>query len=156
LPFKNLSGAALLEDLFVAVVATKAREQSPALEALRVNLIVARAKARLSQAELAERSGVSRPTISRIERAASDVSILVVQRLADVFGLSVAELFSKPQSAAASEAEIEKRAHAGDNEYVSARDLFAAIDEAGEEGIQRYSHAGRRAAVARRPAQKRR
>jgi transcriptional regulator with XRE-family HTH domain len=104
---------------------TEARERSPALEVLRVNLIVARVKAGLSQDDLAERSCVSRPTISRIERAASDE-------------------------------EIERRARAGDNEYVSARDLFAAIDEAGQEGIQRYSHAGRRPAMARRPAQRRR
>ena len=35
----------------------------------------------------------SRPTVSRIERAATDVGVEVVQRIADALGVAVSELF---------------------------------------------------------------
>ncbi|MBV8748740.1 MAG: helix-turn-helix transcriptional regulator, partial [Candidatus Eremiobacteraeota bacterium] len=42
--------------------------RATALESLRANVIVGRARAHLSQDALAERAGISRPTVSRIER----------------------------------------------------------------------------------------
>lgn len=118
-----------------------------ALEALRVNTIVGRAKARLSQAELAERSGVSRPTISRIERAAGDIGIEVVERIADALGVTVASLFVPARTERVDEDEIARRAADADGEFVDARTLIAAIDEAAGRPapveIERFSRAGR-------------
>ncbi len=64
-----------------------------ARELLRDNLIFVRAQARFSQGELAQRAGVSRPTISRIERAEADVGIDVLSRLAGALGVDIARLF---------------------------------------------------------------
>jgi transcriptional regulator with XRE-family HTH domain len=117
--------------------------RAPALEALRVNLIVGRARARLSQEQLAERSGVSRPTISRIERAAGDIGVEIVQRLADALGLSVAELFISPSGDAVDDDELARRSAAEDDQFVDARALLDAADDASQRPIERYSRAGR-------------
>ena len=125
--------------------------RAPALEALRVNLIVGRAKARLSQGQLAERAGVSRPTISRLERATSDVGIEVVQRIADALGTTVADLFVPASAGAVADDELARRADAGDEEFIDADAVLAAVDEAEDRPalpIERYSKAGR-PAVAR-------
>ena len=47
---------------------TSSSARAPAREVLRVNVIVGRARARLSQEELADRAGISRPTLSRRTR----------------------------------------------------------------------------------------
>lgn len=125
-----------------------------ALESLRVNLIVERARARLSQTELAERAGVARPTISRIERAVGDVGVVVVERIATALGVTVASLFEPVDMRPADDAEIARRAAAPRSEYGSIDDLLAAIDESnaadiGLEPRRRYSKAGRRRAVDR-------
>jgi transcriptional regulator with XRE-family HTH domain len=119
---------------------------SPAREALRVNLIVGRARARLSQQAFAERAGISRPTVSRIERGiGDDVGLDVLERIAGALDVSVADLFVLASSGRVDDAELARRAAATD-EFVDADDLFAAIDEAaGRESpaIERYSRAGR-------------
>ncbi|MEA2665677.1 MAG: hypothetical protein QOI11_2621 [Candidatus Eremiobacteraeota bacterium] len=125
-----------------------------ALEILRVNLIVERARARLSQTELAERAGVARPTISRIERAVGDVGVEVVDRIAAALGITVARLFEPVDAKPADDDEIARRAAAPRSEYGSVRDLLAALDESnaadvGPEPRRRYSNAGRRRSVAR-------
>lgn len=84
--------------------------RAPALEALRVNLIVGRARTQLSQEQLAEKAQVSRPTISRIERGTGDVKIDVVQRLADALGVAVADLFVPASTEDVDDAEITRRA----------------------------------------------
>jgi transcriptional regulator with XRE-family HTH domain len=120
--------------------------RAPALEALRVNVIVGRARARLSQDQLAERAGISRPTISRLERAAGDVGIEVVQRIADALGTTVADLFVPPSADRVADDELARRASAGDEEFVDANALLAAVDEAADRptpAIDRYSKAGR-------------
>jgi transcriptional regulator with XRE-family HTH domain len=118
---------------------------SPAREALRVNLIVGRARARLSQQAFAERAGISRPTVSRIERGiADDVGLDVLERIAGALGVSVADLFVLASSDRVDDAELARRATATD-EFVDADDLFAAIDEAAgrkSSEIPRYSRAG--------------
>ena len=120
---------------------------SPALEALRVNVIVGRAKARLSQEALAERAGISRPTVSRIERGiADDVGLDVIQRIADALGYAVSDLFVLPSLSRLDDAELARRAAASDDEFVEASDVLDAVDEAaGTEpsAIRRYSRAGR-------------
>jgi|HubBroStandDraft_6_1064221.scaffolds.fasta_scaffold888422_1 transcriptional regulator with XRE-family HTH domain len=133
----------------MAITANLAR--SPALEALRVNVIVGRAKARLSQEQLAERAGISRPTVSRLERSAGDIGVEVVQRIADALGTTVADLFIPPSTARVAESELARRATAGDQEFVDAVALLEAVDEAAHRSpaeIERYSKAGR-PAVAR-------
>ena len=120
---------------------------SPAVEALRVNVVVERAIARLSQAQLAERAGISRPTLSKIERGvAPDVSIGIIQRIADALGTSVADLLVPPpdMDRVESDEEIAHRmATATAADFVPARVLLAAIDEADAPPRKRYSNAGR-------------
>lgn len=53
----------------------------------------ARLKAHLSQDELAEGSGLARPTISKIERGETVPSGLSMQRIADALGYPVREVF---------------------------------------------------------------
>jgi transcriptional regulator with XRE-family HTH domain len=121
--------------------------RAPALEALRVNVIVGRAKARLSQDELATRANVSRPTISRIERAAGDVGIEIVQRIADALNTSVADLFVPVGEDRVDDAELARRAATPKEEFVDARALLEALDEADDaptREIRRYSRRGRR------------
>lgn len=119
---------------------------SPAVEALRVNLIVGRARARLSQQAFAERAGISRPTVSRIERGiADDVGLDIVDRIARALDVPVANLFILPSSNRVDDAELARRAAASD-EFVDAGDLFSAIDEAAgrpTSASARYSRAGR-------------
>jgi putative transcriptional regulator len=56
---------------------------------------VLRAEKSWSQAELAERVNVSRNSINAIENGRFDPSLPLAFRIADVFGLSVEEVFDK-------------------------------------------------------------
>ena len=56
---------------------------------------VLRAEKGWSQAELAERVDVSRNSINAIENGRFDPSLPLAFRIADVFGLSVEEVFDK-------------------------------------------------------------
>ncbi len=120
---------------------------SPAVEALRVNVVVERAIARLSQAQLAERAGISRPTLSKIERGvAPDVSIGIIQRIADALGTSVANLLVPPPDVHRVETDEEiahRMATATAADFVDVDVLLAAIDEADAVPRKRYSNAGR-------------
>jgi len=120
---------------------------SPAVEALRVNVVVERAIARLSQAQLAERAGISRPTLSKIERGvAPDVSIAIIQRIADALGTRVADLLEPPPDMhrVESDEEIAQRmATSTAADFVDVDVLLAAIDEADAVPRKRYSNAGR-------------
>ena len=120
--------------------------RAPALEALRVNLIVGRARTQLSQEQLAKRAQVSRPTISRIERGAGDVKIDVVQRIADALGVTVADLFVPAGTGGVDDAEIARRAADAREDFIDADALLEAIDEAERpagEKIRRFSQRGR-------------
>ncbi len=144
-----------------ASVSHPPRAPARALEVLRVNIIVERARARLSQADLAERAGVARPTISRIERAVGDVGIDVVQRIADALGVTVASLFVPPSATRIDDDELARRSEAPPDEFGDVRDLLGALDENNEAAaanprgasksapLRRYSNAGRRPAVER-------
>lgn len=56
---------------------------------------VLRAERRWSQAELAERVDVSRNSINSIENGKFDPSLPLAFRIADAFGLTVEEVFSR-------------------------------------------------------------
>jgi transcriptional regulator with XRE-family HTH domain len=77
--------------------ATTPAARAPSSETIRVNIIVGRVRARLSQEHLAERSGVGRATISRIERgAANDIGVKTLERLASALGVRIARHGSWP------------------------------------------------------------
>jgi|HubBroStandDraft_1064217.scaffolds.fasta_scaffold15252_2 transcriptional regulator with XRE-family HTH domain len=108
------------------------------------NLLFERARARLSQAELAQRSGVARPTISRIENGTGDVSVGTLDRLAAAIGISVARFFieSGLDAGPVDDDELIRRFNEPDSEFVDADDLAAALADAERHGL-RYSNAGR-------------
>jgi putative transcriptional regulator len=54
---------------------------------------VLRAERRWSQAELAERVGVSRNSINSVENGKFDPSLPLAFRIADAFGLTIEEVF---------------------------------------------------------------
>ncbi len=132
---------------------------SPAVEALSVNVVVERAFARLSQAQLAERAGISRPTLSKIERGvAPDVSIGIIQRIADALGTSVADLLVPPPDMDRVETDEEiahRMATATPADFVDADVLLAAIAEADAPPRKRYSNAGRPPLAGRVPPRSR-
>jgi len=57
-------------------------------------LKVQRAKLGINQGELGKLAGVSRQTISSIERGEYNPSITLVLKLAKIFGVTVEEIFS--------------------------------------------------------------
>lgn len=125
-------------------IASSTYVRTPALEAIRDNLIFERAKRRFSQQLLAERSGVGRATISRLEcGTADDVGIRTIQSLADALEISIDRLFRwRDPSAPVDDDEILRRSRDPESEFVDAHDLLEAIEEA-ETYVERYSKAGR-------------
>jgi transcriptional regulator with XRE-family HTH domain len=115
---------------------------APARKILAYNVVIYRAKKRLSQVELAKRSGVSRPTISRIEAGEGEPGIDVLERLADALGVKIADLFQDETSYPADD-EIAAAAKWKKGAGVNAFDLLAALDEAEGNKPKRYSRAGR-------------
>jgi len=117
--------------------------RAPALELIRVNLIIGRARALLSQEDLAERSAVGRATISRIERgAANDIGVETLERLASALGIAIAELFVPTGAARVDDDELARRAADSEDEFIDARAVLDAVSEAA--GCEeRYSRAGR-------------
>ncbi len=126
-----------------------ARARITPKEALAANVVVYRARKRLSQTELAERVGISRPTISRIERCDGDPTLDVLARIAAALNVDFADLFSTEIGPEFStNAELERRATESREGSVNARDLFAAMDESAGQPVERafaerYSNAGR-------------
>lgn len=66
--------------------------------ALSENIKRLRTKHRLSQADLAESIGVSHPRISDIERGVGNPTLKTLGKLADFFGVSVADLLKQKKS----------------------------------------------------------
>ena len=60
---------------------------------MRNRLKVLRAERDWSQLDLAERLGVSRQSVNAIETGKYDPSLPLAFRIADLFGLSIAEIF---------------------------------------------------------------
>ena len=60
------------------------------------HLATLRQSQRLSQAQLAQRIGVSRQSVNAIETGRSDPSLLLALRIAETFDLSIEEVFVSP------------------------------------------------------------
>jgi transcriptional regulator with XRE-family HTH domain len=119
--------------------------RAPALESLRAHVITGRARARLSQGDLADKAGLARQTISRLERGVGDVGLDVVQRIADALGVTAAELIAPMAIGAVDDDELERRFTAPESEFVDADELLKALDEAAGKPNpdERFSRAGR-------------
>lgn len=109
-------------------------------EALRINLVVLRARAGLSQAALAKRSGVSRAIISELEQGRGDVRLTTLARVAQALGATVSELLEPWHPHPPTEDELALRAR--EDDFIDAEVLLAAIDES--TALPRYSRRGRR------------
>jgi transcriptional regulator with XRE-family HTH domain len=115
----------------------------PSREILGGNLVIARARARLSQAALAEAAGVTRQTISDIERGATNATLDVLDKIVDALGISIDRLFIPPFNGVVDDDELLRRRASPREENVDARDLLVAIDEAAARPTKGYSAAGR-------------
>src|SRR5579862_4012331 len=96
---------------------------------LRANILVRRAALQLSQADLAKRSGVSRPVISKLETGSGDFQMSALARVAAVLDCPVAELLAPVHVGAVSDAEIAERFKTPRSRFVRGNDLWAAIEE---------------------------
>ena len=74
-----------------------ARQDGHALidQVLARNLVAARKRLNLTQEQLAQRSGISRPVIAHIERQARNPSLETLARLAEALDLSIEGLLTK-------------------------------------------------------------
>jgi transcriptional regulator with XRE-family HTH domain len=116
---------------------------SPLQRTLRAHLISERAQSRLSQADLADRAGVSRYTIVRLESGDyTNPGLELLAKIAGALGVGVHDLLAPLELDTPSDAELQRRAAAPQSEFVDADVLLAAIDEA--DGRRRYSNRGRR------------
>jgi transcriptional regulator with XRE-family HTH domain len=103
---------------------------SSARENIRANLIVARAKARLTQAQVADAAHVTRQTISDLERGTVNISVDVLDRIAGALNIEVQQLFKSSFTGGVDAAEVARRRATPRSEFISARALHAAIREA--------------------------
>jgi len=112
-----------------------------ARRALKVNLIILRAKRGLSQVDLARHAGVSRTVVSDLEQGRGDARLATLARIASALETTIAELLEPWRPATVSEEELVHRARLSDDRFIDADALFAALGEA--DGVQRYSRRGR-------------
>ena len=112
--------------------------------ALARNVIIFRARRKLAQIALAEKAGLSRTTVSNVERASVDTTLSVVKRLANALDTTPNELLDEEMPVAyADDDELERLASTARDDAVDAHSLFVATDEAGGHSAERYSRAGR-------------
>lgn len=97
-----------------------------------VQVVLARARARLTQAELARAAGVTRQTVSDIERASTNATVDVLDQIANALSIPIDRLFTPTSdlTGVVDADEITRRRVSPRTELVSARALHAAIDEA--------------------------
>jgi transcriptional regulator with XRE-family HTH domain len=114
----------------------------PSRELLRGNLVFERARAGLSQTGLADASGLSRQTISEIERGATNPSLDVIDRIVDALGITIDRLFVFHRPGLVDDDELERRRAAGRDDTVDASEALDAIEEAAGRP-RRFSNAGR-------------
>lgn len=107
--------------------------------ALRINLIVLRAKKGYSQAAFARRTGVSRAIISELEQGRGDVRLTTLARLANGLDVAVGDLLQPWSPHTPTDEELSRRAR--DDDFIDADVFLAALDEAND--VPRYSQRGR-------------
>ena len=107
------------------------------------NLIFERARAGLSQAALADAAGVTRQTISDIERSAANPTVDVLDKIVNALGIPVDRLFVQHISGLVDDEELLRRRATGREDTVDAWTLLDAIDEAAGRPSRHYSAAGR-------------
>jgi len=114
----------------------------PSRELLSGNLMFERARAGLSQTGLADAAGLSRQTISDIERGATNPSLDVIDRIVDALGITIDRLFVPHPSGLVDDDELVRRRASGREDTVDAFEALDAIEEAAGRP-RRFSNAGR-------------
>ena len=114
----------------------------PSRELLSGNLTFERARAGLSQTGLADAAGLSRQTISDIERGATNPSLDVIDRIVDALGITIDRLFVPHPSGLVDDDELVRRRASGREETVDAFEALDAIEEVAGRP-RRFSNAGR-------------
>jgi len=114
----------------------------PSRELLSGNLTFERARAGLSQTGLADAAGLSRQTISDIERGATNPSLDVIDRIVDALGITIDRLFVPHPSGLVDDDELVRRRASGREDTVDAFEALDAIEEAAGRP-RRFSNAGR-------------
>jgi len=132
--------ASYLRRVHMPPIAANARP--PARELLSENLIFERARAGLSQTGLADAAGLSRQTISEIERAATNPSLDVIDRIVAALNISIDRLFVLHRSGLVDDDELARRRASGREDTVDALEALDAIEEAAGRP-RRFSNAGR-------------
>ena len=94
------------------------------------NLIFERARAGLSQTALAKAAGVTRQTISEIERAGTNPTIDILDRIISALGISMERLFVQHVSGLVDDEELARRRASGRDDTVDARALLDAVSSA--------------------------
>lgn len=115
-----------------AIKTRAARALKSARNDLSANILLRRATLRLSQADLAERSGVSRPVISKIETGRGDFQVSALAKVAAVLDCPIADLLAPGAVGRVSDAEIANRFPTARENFVDGGDLWAALDEVTE------------------------
>lgn len=82
-------------------MAAKRKPDKPSRSAIGLNLTSRRRALRITQAELAERLGISTETVARFERGTYLPSLTMVDQLAQVLGCESASLVASPSAAIA-------------------------------------------------------
>lgn len=130
---------------------TAQRLKEDALDALRENIVVYRARIGLSQVELADKAGVSRPVVSKMEQGVTAPSFDSLAKIANVLGCSIADLLLHERDVNVSDDEILRRAASDSSDDVDVDALLNALDEANQRPsfqARRYSTKGRKPAMA--------
>ncbi len=124
--------------------------KADALGALRENIVVYRARVRLSQVELAEKASLSRPVLSKMEQGTGAPTFDSLAKIAGVLGCSIADLLLHEHDVEVSDNEVLRRAASDTSDDVDVDQLLEALDEANQRAprLQRYSTKGRKPALA--------
>jgi transcriptional regulator with XRE-family HTH domain len=101
-----------------------------------------RARAGLSQSGLADAAGVSRQTISEIERGTTNPSLDVIDRIVDALGITIDRLFLRHRGGLVDDDELARRRATGREDTVDAFEALDSIEEAAGRP-RRFSNAGR-------------
>lgn len=122
-----------------------ATPRAPAITKVQGNVIALRARRQLSQAALAELAGISRATLSNIERGDANVTIDVLERLSLALDVEIGNFFEPVDFGEPDDDEIVRRGNDSADNFIDAFVALEAIEEAAGRpaNVERYSKAGR-------------